>query len=116
MTDQRFLFQEQNLWAWNENRLTANLDKRITGNSKFHSETWLRNIGIPQIVSSGDLYNKGIVDPYNLEIREAYVQTIEDLEQIQTTDLNTVAKVQAAVKKQAEIIERLVKFIKNTMA
>ncbi len=74
MTDQRFLFQEKNPWAWNENRLTVKLDKKIKGNSKFYSEVWLRNIGLPGIVSSGDLYNKGIIDPYNLEIREAYVQ------------------------------------------
>ena len=74
MTDQRFLFQEDNPWAWNENRLSLNLDKRITSGSKFHSEIWLRNMGLPSIMSSSDLYNKGIVDPYNLEIREAYVQ------------------------------------------
>jgi len=34
----------------------------------------LRNIGLPNIHSSSDLYNKGIIDPYNLEVREAYVQ------------------------------------------
>ena len=74
MTDQRFLFQDKNPWAWNENRFTVDFDKRITGNSKFHSEIWLRNLGLPDISSSADLYNKGIVDPYNLEIREAYIQ------------------------------------------
>ncbi|MCD6331984.1 MAG: hypothetical protein J7L89_01800 [Bacteroidales bacterium] len=74
MTDQRFLLDDPNDWAWNENRLTLKLDKKITDNSKFYSEVWLRNIGLPQINSSADLYNKGIVDPYNLEIREAYVQ------------------------------------------
>ncbi len=74
MTDQRILFLEKNPWAWNENRITLDLDKTMTGNSKFHSEVWLRNIGLPGISSSGDLYNKGIIDPYNLEIREAYVQ------------------------------------------
>lgn len=73
-TDQRFLFQEKNPWAWNENRLTLRLDKSITGNSKFYSEVWLRNMGLPAVTSASDLYNKGIVDPYNLEIREAYVR------------------------------------------
>lgn len=72
--DQRFLLESPNDWAWNENRLTINLDKKITQNSKFHSEIWLRNIGLPNIYSSADLYNKGIIDPYNLEVREAYVQ------------------------------------------
>jgi len=74
MTDERFLFRDDNPWAWNENRLTLNLDKRMGGYSKFHSEIWLRNLGLPKISSSADLYNKGITDPYNLEIREAYVQ------------------------------------------
>jgi hypothetical protein len=73
-TDQRFLLKSPNDWAWNENRLTLNLDKRVAGNSNFYSEVWLRNIGLPGINSSSDLYNKGIIDPYNLEVREAYVQ------------------------------------------
>ena len=74
LTDQRFLLEDPNDWAWNENRLTLNFEKKITDNSKFYSEVWLRNIGLPNINSSADLYNKGIVDPFNLEIREAYVQ------------------------------------------
>lgn len=74
LTDQRLLLNDKNDWIWNENRLTLKLDKKITDNSKFYSEVWLRNIGLPNINSSADLYNKGIVDPYNLEIREAYVQ------------------------------------------
>ncbi len=74
LSDERFLLKDQNDWAWNETRLSLNLDKKISGSSKFHSETWLRNIGLPAITSSTDLYNKGIVDPYNLELREVYVQ------------------------------------------
>jgi len=73
-TDERFLLSDNHDWAWNENRLTLKLDKKITGNSKFYSEVWLRNIGLPNIDASSDLYNKGIVDPYNLEIREACIQ------------------------------------------
>jgi len=73
LTDERFLLKSPNDWAWNENRLTLNLEKS-TDNAKFYSEVWLRNIGLPGINSSSGLYNKGIVDPYNLEIREAYVQ------------------------------------------
>lgn len=73
-TDERLLLNNKKDWAWNENRLTLKLDKKITDNSKFYSEVWLRNIGLPGITKSSDLYNKGIVDPYNLEIREAYVQ------------------------------------------
>lgn len=73
-TDERILLKNENDWAWNENRLTVNFDRKISGYSKFHSEVWLRNIGLPDITRSADLYNKGIVDPYNLEIREAYLQ------------------------------------------
>jgi hypothetical protein len=76
LTDERFLLKDKNDWVWNENRLTLKLDKKITDNSKFYSEVWIRNIGLPNITRSADLYNKGIVDPYNLEIREAYVQII----------------------------------------
>ncbi len=73
LTDERFLLTDKNDWAWNENRLTLKLDKKITSRSKFYSEVWLRNIGLPNITSSADLYNKGIVDPVNFELREAYV-------------------------------------------
>ena len=73
LTDERLLLSDKNDWAWNENRLTLQLDKRMES-SKFFTEVWLRNIGLPNIAQSSDLYNKGIVDPYNLEVREAYVQ------------------------------------------
>ena len=74
LTDERFLLKDHYDWAWNETRLSLKLDRKIAGDSKFCSEVWLRNIGLPGIETSADLYNKGIVDPYNLEIREAYVQ------------------------------------------
>jgi len=74
LTDDRFLLKDKNDWAWNENRLTLKLNKKISDNSKFYSEVWFRNIGLPKLTTSSDLYNKGIVDPYNMEIREAYVQ------------------------------------------
>lgn len=74
LTDQRLLMRDNNDWAWNENRLSLKLDKQILSESKFYSEVWLRNISLPNAAKSNDLYNKGIIDPYNLEIREAYVQ------------------------------------------
>jgi hypothetical protein len=73
-TDERFLLQGKNAWAWNENRLTLKFEKKIADRSKFYGEVWLRNIGLPNLVATSDLYNKGIVDPYNLEIREANIQ------------------------------------------
>lgn len=75
MTDERFLLQSPNSWAWNENRLTLELGKKFRNDKgKFYTEVWLRNIGLPQISSNADLYNLNIVSPYNLEIRQAYVQ------------------------------------------
>ena len=74
LTDERVLLKDKHNWAWNENRLTLKLGKKITDNSKFYSEVWVRNIGLPNISKSSDLYNKGIIDPYNIDIREAYIQ------------------------------------------
>lgn len=72
--DERFLLKNQNDWAWNETRLSLNLDRTLGGKSKFHSEMWFRSLGLPAVSHSADLYNKGIIDPFNLEIREAWVQ------------------------------------------
>lgn len=74
VTDERFLLKAPNDWAWNENRLSLKPGKQISGESKFYGDIWIRNFGLPGVVESNDLYNKGIIDPYNLEIREAYVQ------------------------------------------
>jgi len=72
LSDQRFLLNDDIPWAWNENRLSLNLDKKITDKSKLYTEVWIRNFGLPAYNSAYDLYNKGIIDPYNIEIREAY--------------------------------------------
>jgi hypothetical protein len=74
LSDQRFLFKDDNQWVWNENRLSLNLDKKITDKSAFHTDVWLRNFGLPEYSSASDLYNKGIIDPYDIEIREAYIE------------------------------------------
>ncbi len=73
-SDQRLLTRSPYDWIWNENRLSLQLEKKIPGKALFFSEVWLRNLGIPNVSSASDLYNKGIPDPWNLEIREAYVQ------------------------------------------
>lgn len=73
-TDQRILTKSPNDWIWNENRLDLQLEKKISGKARFFSEVWLRNIGIPKISTTSDLYNKNIINPWNLEIREAYIQ------------------------------------------
>ena len=74
LTDQRFLLQDEGLWVWNENRLDFHLEAKFKNKAKFYTDVWLRNIGLPNIASASELYNKDIVDPYNLSIREAYVE------------------------------------------
>ena len=72
LSNQRILTKNWN-WAWNENRLDLKLEKKVGNNSKFYSEVWLRNIGLPKYYSLSQLYNKNITDPWNLELRQAYV-------------------------------------------
>lgn len=74
LTDERFLLKDKNDWAWNENRLNLKFEKKLKGKAKFYSEVWLRNIGVPSLTSSGQLYNKDIVSPYNIDFREAYAE------------------------------------------
>ncbi len=74
LTDERLLLKNDNPWAWNENRLDLKINQALPGDAKFYSQVWIRNIGLPQIGQMSDLYNKGIIDPINLEIRQAYVQ------------------------------------------
>jgi len=78
-SDQRMLLKNDNDWAWNENRLDLQLEKKVGTKTKFYSEIWLRNLGLPQITSPNDLFNKNIISPYNTDIREAYVQVSDFL-------------------------------------
>jgi hypothetical protein len=73
-SDARFLLKDSHDWVWNENRLALKISKKITGKTRFSSELWIRNIGLPDIAASSDLYNKGITDPLNVEIREAALE------------------------------------------
>ncbi len=73
-TDERFLQKNDNPWIWNENRLSLQMDKNLESKASFHSEIWLRNMGLPNFYDFASLYNKGIIDPYSLEVREAYFQ------------------------------------------
>ena len=76
-TDQRAVFLEEPEWGWNENRLTLKMEKK-TDRVKFYSEVWLRNFGIPDYNTTDQLFNRNIIDPFDIQLREAYVQ-ISDL-------------------------------------
>ena len=55
------------------------------------------------------------IDEDKKYLRDNYLQAVADLEQIQSINLDTNAKLQLAIKGQAKIIEKLLKFIKNNM-
>ena len=55
------------------------------------------------------------VDQDKQTLKDNYLQIIADLETIQTSNLNTTAKLETAVQGMALTIERLLKFIKNRM-
>ncbi len=74
LTDQRFLLESPNTWAWNETRLSLEFEKKISGKSSFYSDVWIRNFGIPEYHSLSALYNVGILDPFNIKLRQAYIK------------------------------------------
>jgi len=71
--DNRFRL-ESGEWSWNENRLDLQLDKKFGGKARFHSQVWLRSFGFPFLNQSEQLFNTDQTSPYNLQIREAYVE------------------------------------------
>lgn len=72
-TDHRLQTEGDNDWLWNENRIDLTFEKRampvrIVGN------LWLRHLGPSIAENSSDLYLKDRINPWNLDIREAYVE------------------------------------------
>ena len=73
LTDQRFFLKNGNDWVWNETRLDLRLDKR-TDRVKFYGNVWLRNLGGPTTTEISGLFSKDQINPWNLDIREAYAE------------------------------------------
>lgn len=71
--DNRFRL-ENGEWSWNENRLDLELEKKFADKAKFHTEVWLRSFGFPFLNQSEQLFNPDETSPYNLQVREAYVE------------------------------------------
>jgi len=71
--DNRFRL-ENGQWSWNENRLDLQLDKKFADRAKFHSQVWLRSFGYPFLQHAEQLFDKDETSPYNIDIREAYVE------------------------------------------
>ena len=72
--DGRFLLGNGNDWVWSEHRLSLRLDQRFSDRSRFHTTLWARSIGIPEVTQMSHLYNKGISDPFQAELREMWVE------------------------------------------
>ncbi len=82
-SDQRLRVRDEQDWLWNENRLDLQIERRamplrIVGN------VWIRHLGPSITKTSSDLFLKDKVHPWNLDIREAYVEVygflFEDLD------------------------------------
>lgn len=71
--DNRFRLENGD-WSWNENRLDLELDKKFADKARFHSEVWLRSFGFPFLDQSDQLFNPDETSPYDVQIREAYVE------------------------------------------
>lgn len=72
-SNHRLLLKDKNDWAWNENRLDLNMQKRAS-KINFYSNIWLRHLNAPQAETSAHLYSKDQINPWKLELREAYAE------------------------------------------
>lgn len=66
-------------WSWNENRLDLSLDKNFENRGAIHANVWLRSFGFPMLTNSEQLFNQGDVAPYDISIREAYIDVYDFL-------------------------------------
>ncbi|MDT8393284.1 MAG: hypothetical protein RQ761_05545 [Bacteroidales bacterium] len=70
---------EDGAWSWNENRLNLELNKDFNNRASMFGNVWLRSFGLPVLNQSEQLFNKDEISPYNIEIREAYVELYDFL-------------------------------------
>jgi hypothetical protein len=72
-TDNRMRLEKDNEISFHEYRLGLKLDASPGEEMHVHGELWLRSTGFSETEESSDLSNKDKVSPWNLDIREAYV-------------------------------------------
>lgn len=73
MSDQRALMRGSPEWAWNENRLDLQIDNS-TDRIRVHGQMWIRHLGPTALENSAGLYAKEQINPWSLDLREAYVE------------------------------------------
>ncbi len=70
-TDHRILLRHEREWAWNENRLELQLEKRANP-LRVVSNVWIRHLGPATAERSTELQDKNRIHPLRPELREAY--------------------------------------------
>lgn len=72
-TDNRMRLTGGNDFSWKEYRLDLKAEIKPSDKTRFSFEVWVRSLGFSRVQNSSDLADKNKVSPYNLELREAYV-------------------------------------------
>ncbi len=60
-------------FSWQEYRLDLKAEVSPSEKAHFYSELWIRSWGFSEVQNSSDLANKDKISPWNLDLREAYV-------------------------------------------
>lgn len=60
-------------FSWQEYRWTTKAEVKPSSKAHFYGELWVRSWGVSNASTSADLLNKDKVAPYNIDVREAYV-------------------------------------------
>ena len=71
-TDNRLRLKDGEL-SWSEYRLDLKAEVKPMEKAHFYSELWIRSWGFSEVRNSSDLASKDKVSPWNLDLREAYV-------------------------------------------
>lgn len=72
-TDIRMQTGGDNDFTWNENRLDLKFLANPSESAHFYSEMWLLNYGFPQVNNSYSLTYSDRISPWELDLREAYI-------------------------------------------
>ena len=73
LSDQRFRTGNGYPWSWSENRISLSMNKSFQEKARFNSEIWVRSFGFPFITKTEQLFNTDQTSPYDLNIRQAYI-------------------------------------------
>jgi hypothetical protein len=72
-SDHRAMMRGKPEWVWNENRLDLQIDNN-NDRIRVHGQVWMRYLGSTALKNSAGLYDKEQTNPWNLDLREAYVE------------------------------------------